>query len=75
MILKRIKEKCLEKGLTISALEKQAGIGNGTIARWNTSSPTVESIQAVAKVLNCTVDDLLRADEKDVQQEVDSGRL
>ena len=63
MILKRIKEKCLEKNLTISALEKRAGIGNGTIARWDKSSPTVENLQAVAIVLECTVDDLLRSDE------------
>lgn len=59
MILKHIKEKCKEKGLSIFALEKAAGIGNGTIARWNTSSPTVENLQAVAKVLECTVDELL----------------
>ena len=59
MILKRIKEKCKEQGLTISGLEKEAGIGNGTISRWNKSSPTVDSLQAVAKVLKCTVEDLL----------------
>lgn len=59
MILKRIKEKCKEKGLTIFALEKKAKIGNGTIARWDTSSPTVENLIAVAKVLECTVDELI----------------
>lgn len=59
MFLESIKEKCKEKGLSIFALEKEAGIGNGTIARWDKSSPTLGSLQAVAKVLECTVDDLL----------------
>ena len=63
MILKRIKEKCKEKGLSIFALEKEAGIGNGTIARWDKSSPTVENLQAVAKVLECTVDALLHDED------------
>ena len=59
MILKKIKELCNEKGLSISELEKKANIGNGTIGRWDKSSPTVGSLQAVAKVLECTVDELL----------------
>ena len=59
MVLKCIKEKCKEKGLSICALEKEAGIGNGTIARWVKSSPTLDSLQAVARVLGCTVDELL----------------
>lgn len=65
MILKRINEKRLEKNLTISALEKRAGIGNGTIARWDKSSPTVENLAAVAKVLECTVDDLLHEETRE----------
>lgn len=59
MILKKIKQLCIERGLSIFALEKEAGIGNGTIAKWDKSSPTLSSLQAVAKVLGCTVDELL----------------
>ena len=70
MILKHIKEKCKEIGLSISALEKKAGIGNGTIARWVESSPTLGSLQAVAKVLECTVDDLLHDEDAAVQEAV-----
>ena len=70
MILKRIKEKCKEKGLTIFALEKEAKIGNGTIARWDKSSPTVENLAAVAKVLECTIDDLLHDESKETSTAV-----
>ena len=68
MILKNIKEKCKEKGLSIFALEKKAGIGNGTIARWEKSSPTLDNLQAVAKVLECTVDNLLHDEDAAVEE-------
>ena len=63
MIFRNIEKKCKEKRISISALEKEAGLGNGAIGKWKTVSPTVENLQAVAKVLECTVDDLLRSDE------------
>ena len=63
MILKNIERICAERGISIYALEKEANIGNGTIKRWDKSSPTVNSLQAVAKVLECTVDELLSESE------------
>ena len=59
MIYNNIAKLCKEKGINISRLEKIAGLGNGTIGGWRTASPTVEKLQAVAKVLECTVDELL----------------
>lgn len=46
-------------GLTFAALERKADIANGSIARWKTSSPTLETISKVAAVLGCTIDDLM----------------
>ena len=63
MIFRNIEKRCKEKAISISALEKEAGLGNGAIGKWKSASPTVENLQAVAKVLECTVDDLLRTDE------------
>ncbi|MGN1158223.1 MAG: helix-turn-helix domain-containing protein [Agathobacter sp.] len=65
MIYDLIKEMCKKKGIRVSAVEKEAGLSAGAISKWNTCSPTLENASAVAKVLNCTVDDLLMADEKD----------
>ena len=59
LIYDRIKNICKEKGLSVNYVEKKAGLSNGIISKWNSCSPTVENVQAVAKVLKCTVDDLL----------------
>lgn len=59
MIYDRIKEICKRKGVSVNFIEKKAGLSNGIISKWNSCSPTVENVQAVAKVLECTVDELL----------------
>lgn len=51
---------CKEKGITFHKLEKECGIGNGIIARWKTSSPTVANLKAVADYFGVTMDELLR---------------
>lgn len=60
MIFANITRICKKNGYSISHVEKKAGLGNGAIGKWRTVSPNVESLKAVAKVLECTVDDLLR---------------
>ena len=60
MIYDKIKAICKEKEISVSAVEKEAGLSSGAISKWNTCSPTLENANAVAKVLECTVDDLLQ---------------
>ena len=60
MIFDNISRLCKEKGISIAKLEKESGLGNATIRGWASSSPRVENLQAVAKVLECTVDELLK---------------
>lgn len=59
MILVNITKLCKEKGISIAKLERETGIGNGTISRWGTSSPTVESVRKVADFFGVTVDALI----------------
>ena len=59
MIYDNIKAICDKKKLSISALEKMAGLGNGTIGGWKTASPTLSNLQAVAKVLKVKVSKLM----------------
>lgn len=63
MICANISCRCREKGISIAKLERELGIGNGTIARWSKSSPRVETIKLVADYFGCTVDELLRENE------------
>lgn len=59
MIYDKIKEICKEKGISVSSVEKEAGLGNGAISKWNESSPTLERLQAVANVLKVKLDVLI----------------
>ena len=67
MIYDKIKEICKAKGVSVAQVERDAGLSNGAISKWNDVSPTVSNLQAVAKVLNCSVDDLLENTTEAVQ--------
>ena len=59
MLLENIRRLCSKKPVSIAKLERETGISNGTIARWDTSSPTIENVQKVAEYFGVTVDELL----------------
>lgn len=60
MVFENVKKLCDKKGMSISQLEKEAGLGNGTIGGWRNSAPRVDSLQAVAKVLKVKMEKLLQ---------------
>lgn len=64
MIYKNILALCKERNITISKLEKEVGLGNGTIGRWERVSPTVENAKKVADFFGVTVDSLMAAQEE-----------
>jgi transcriptional regulator with XRE-family HTH domain len=59
VIYKNILALCKERNITISKLEKEVGLGNGTIGRWERVSPTVENAKKVADFFGVTVDSLM----------------
>lgn len=60
MVYENVKKICGQKGISIAQLEKDAGLGNGTIGGWRTSAPRVDSLQAVAKILKVKMEKLLQ---------------
>lgn len=60
MIFTNISELAEKKGLSHSEIERRAGLSKGTISKWKTSSPTVDSLTAVAKVLDVAVEVLIK---------------
>lgn len=58
-IVDRIQMTLDKKGMTIKALEKEIGIGNGTIKRWKTSSPQCNKLQLVANYLHISIEWLI----------------
>lgn len=59
MIFEKVQSIAGKKGLSIAEVEKRAQIGNGTIAKWKTSSPTIDNLTKVAKVLEVSINSLL----------------
>lgn len=55
----RIQELCKKRGISISRLESDCGLGNSTIKKWKTINPQVNKIKIVAQYFGVTVDYLL----------------
>ena len=60
MIYDNIKAIAEKKGLSIAEIEKKAQIGNGIIGKWKESTPNVDSLIKVAKVLNVSINTLMK---------------
>lgn len=61
---KRIEELCKENGTSIWRLERDLKIGNGTIRRWDKSSPSFETAVYIAEYFGISVNDLVPKEEK-----------
>ena len=59
-MFEKIKKLCEEHHISIWALEKALGFGNGTIGKWKNSSPAIANVEKVAKYFNVTTDYLLK---------------
>ena len=58
-IVERIKELCRQKGTTMGTLEKELGLGNGSIRRWDEKTPGADKILLIADRLEVSTDWLL----------------
>lgn len=59
-----------KKGISIKALEKEAELGNGTISKWQNTKPNIGNLEKVAKCLEVSVVDIIKACEKTNETEV-----
>lgn len=48
-----------ERKITIASIEREAGLANGSICKWNHVSPSVGNLKKVADALGVTVNDLI----------------
>lgn len=58
-LVKRIKTLCDEKKVTFAEVERETGISNGQIRRWDNASPKSENIERVADYFDVSIDYLL----------------
>lgn len=60
MIYEQVMRLCAEKKVSVAKLERETGLGNGTIGRWVKSSPSVENAKKVAEFFGVTLDELIK---------------
>ncbi|AWC31835.1 MULTISPECIES: helix-turn-helix domain-containing protein [Bacillus] len=79
-LVNTIKSLCAQRKIAISALERDLGFGNGTIRRWDNTSPSADKLQKVADYFHVTTDYLLgreqlnqlgNKDEKDIEKRME----
>ncbi|WP_247942312.1 helix-turn-helix domain-containing protein [Streptococcus mitis] len=59
MLYDKIKEVAKTKSLSIYRIERDLGFSNGSLRKWNNSTPSATSLKKVANYLNVTSDELL----------------
>ena len=55
-VLNRIKEISKDRGLTLKEVAEKAGIGENSIYRWKTISPSTKTLSKVAKALGVKIE-------------------
>lgn len=60
MTLTKIRELCKSRGMSLTELEQNVKLSNGTICKWDGKSPGVDNVRKVADFFGVTVDELLR---------------
>lgn len=62
LIYDNVKRLCWEKHTTICTLEKDCGIGNGSIGKWadGDANPRIGTLKKIADYFGITVDELLK---------------
>lgn len=58
-MVERIVDLIKKKGMSINAVEKQLGFGNGAIKRFDTNSPSIDKIISLSNFLNVSLDYLV----------------
>lgn len=62
MIYDKIKAIAAERGISIYRIERDLGISNGAISKWNGSKPVAHTLKLVADYLKVPLEKLLEED-------------
>ncbi len=63
-MVETIRRLCKEQGKSLFSLEQQCGLGNGSINKWDRSSPSVAKVKVVADALGVSMSYLIGEQEK-----------
>lgn len=63
-LVERIQDLCSSKNTTLIGLEREIGLGRGTIRNWDKNSPSADKVQKVAEYFGVSTDYLLYGFDK-----------
>lgn len=63
-LVERIQDLCSSKNTTLIGLEREIGLGRGTIRNWDKNSPSIDRVQKVAEYFGVSTDYLLYGFDK-----------
>lgn len=67
MLYDIVKRLCLQKGVSVGQVEKECGLSNGSISKWNENEPGIRKVQKVANYLGVPIEDLLESELEEVK--------
>ena len=59
-MVESIRKLCKREGITLSALERRAGLPENSIYKWDVNRPSVDKVLAVAKILKSSVETIAK---------------
>lgn len=68
----RIKNLANEQGLSLTTLESKLGFGNGTITKWDKTTPNADKLNTVAQYFHVSMDYLLNGVDQNGLSERDN---
>lgn len=68
----RIKMLANEQGLSLTTLESKLGFGNGTISKWDKTTPNADKLNTVAQFFHVSMDYLLNGVDQNGLSEKDN---
>jgi transcriptional regulator with XRE-family HTH domain len=71
-LVDRIQNLCESKGMTLTSLERELGLGKSTIRKWDTNAPSIDKVEKVASFFHVSIDYLMgRVDDPDYMLNTD----
>lgn len=55
-VKERVQKLCKKNGITVQQLEKQLGLSNGTVSKWDRYNPRMDKLQLVADFFSVPAD-------------------
>ena len=59
MVYENVKQLCIDHNISIAAMEREAGLTNGTVNGWKRKNPSWGSLEKIAKYFDITISKLV----------------